>query len=161
MTSGTTNCDTVLENLRSKESTFVFLFGCWGTVCYSFSLSKLWFFWLFFLPFCILVAFVCVCVVCCVSVWLFIWIYWFIWKLELPDPQTKSANCITAGEEHIYIGCAEGLVRVFSSITLHFISTLPHPHHLGVDVATATSSRYIQRIRHKHSKIHHPDITIM
>ncbi|XP_070180753.1 mitogen-activated protein kinase-binding protein 1-like isoform X2 [Littorina saxatilis] len=54
--------------------------------------------------------------------------------------RTKSANCITAGEDHIYVGCAEGVVRVFSSTSLHFITSLPHPHHLGVDVATATSS---------------------
>ncbi|XP_076442512.1 uncharacterized protein LOC143281273 isoform X3 [Babylonia areolata] len=54
--------------------------------------------------------------------------------------RTKSANCLAAGEEHIYIGCAEGVVRVFSAASLHFIATLPHPHHLGVEVATATSS---------------------
>ncbi|XP_076464740.1 uncharacterized protein LOC143296598 [Babylonia areolata] len=54
--------------------------------------------------------------------------------------RTKSAKCITAGEEHIYIGCAEGVVRVFSTSSLQFVATLPQPHHLGVDVAAATSS---------------------
>ncbi|KAL8619680.1 hypothetical protein ACOMHN_019735 [Nucella lapillus] len=54
--------------------------------------------------------------------------------------KAKNANCITAGEELIYIGCAEGVVRVFSAGSLQFVANLPYPHHLGVDVATATSS---------------------
>ncbi|XP_025105173.1 mitogen-activated protein kinase-binding protein 1-like isoform X6 [Pomacea canaliculata] len=53
---------------------------------------------------------------------------------------TKSASCIAAGEEHIYVGCAEGVVRVFSTGTLSFVTSLPHPHFLGVEVATATTS---------------------
>lgn len=56
--------------------------------------------------------------------------------------KTKSASCIAAGEEHIYVGCAEGVVRVFSTGTLSFVTSLPHPHFLGVEVATATTSRY-------------------
>ncbi|KAK7487107.1 hypothetical protein BaRGS_00021602 [Batillaria attramentaria] len=54
--------------------------------------------------------------------------------------RTKSANCLTVGEDHIYVGCAEGVVRVFSASSLTFVTTLPHPHHLGVEVATATTS---------------------
>jgi hypothetical protein len=54
--------------------------------------------------------------------------------------QTKTANCLSAGEDHIFIGCAEGVVRVFSASDLTFITTLPHPHYLGVDVAAATTS---------------------
>ncbi|KAH9499537.1 Mitogen-activated protein kinase-binding protein 1, partial [Bulinus truncatus] len=53
--------------------------------------------------------------------------------------RTKSATCITTGQEHIFVGCAEGVVRVFKSNTLHYVCSLPKPHHLGVEVTTATN----------------------
>ena len=49
--------------------------------------------------------------------------------------QTSSANCLAIDGSYIYIGCADGIVRIFSANTLHFIHTLPKPHALGVDVA--------------------------
>ncbi|XP_076306142.1 mitogen-activated protein kinase-binding protein 1-like isoform X3 [Tachypleus tridentatus] len=49
--------------------------------------------------------------------------------------RTTSANCICVCEDYIFIGCAEGIVRCFSPYNLQFISTLPKPHYLGVDVA--------------------------
>ncbi|XP_071078858.1 mitogen-activated protein kinase-binding protein 1-like [Haliotis cracherodii] len=53
--------------------------------------------------------------------------------------RTKCATSISGGEDHIFIGCAEGIVRVFSAKSLHFVTSLPHPHFLGVDVSSATS----------------------
>ena len=55
--------------------------------------------------------------------------------------QTSSANCLSAGDDYVFIGCAEGIVRVFSSHNLQFITTLPKPHYLGVDVAAGLSPR--------------------
>ncbi|XP_075219511.1 WD repeat domain 62 isoform X2 [Lycorma delicatula] len=49
--------------------------------------------------------------------------------------RTTSANCMAVGEHHIFIGCAEGIVRCFNPVTLQFITTLPRTHYLGVDVA--------------------------
>jgi len=49
--------------------------------------------------------------------------------------QTDCANAITAGDKYIFVGCANGLVRIFSAATLNFILTMPAPHYLGVDVA--------------------------
>lgn len=49
--------------------------------------------------------------------------------------RTSSANCMAVGERHIFIGCAEGIVRCFDPTTLQFITTLPRTHYLGVDVA--------------------------
>ena len=64
-----------------------------------------------------------------------------------------SANCLSVGEEFVFIGCAEGIVRCFSPITLQvrsqedlswekilknifqFVTTLPRTHYLGVDVS--------------------------
>ncbi|KAE8751323.1 hypothetical protein FOCC_FOCC001894 [Frankliniella occidentalis] len=49
--------------------------------------------------------------------------------------RTTSANCMSVGEHYIFIGCADGIVRCFSPLTLQFITTLPRTHYLGVDVA--------------------------
>ncbi|XP_063418696.1 mitogen-activated protein kinase-binding protein 1-like isoform X3 [Mytilus trossulus] len=51
--------------------------------------------------------------------------------------RTTCANCVTAAADFIFIGCANGVVRVFSAQNLHYIANLPHPHYLGVDVASA------------------------
>jgi len=53
--------------------------------------------------------------------------------------RTTSANCMTVGENFIFIGCAEGIVRCFSPSTLQFVTTLPRTHYLGVDVAQGLS----------------------
>ncbi|KAK6182956.1 hypothetical protein SNE40_010522 [Patella caerulea] len=57
--------------------------------------------------------------------------------------RTKSANCINVSEEYIFVGCAEGTVRIFSSQTLYFLSTIPYPHYLGVDVASAITPSHV------------------
>ena len=49
--------------------------------------------------------------------------------------QTQGANCLTVGEDFIFIGCSDGIVRCFSPHTLQFITTLPRTHYLGVDVS--------------------------
>lgn len=51
--------------------------------------------------------------------------------------RTERAYAICLGEQHIFIGCAGGLVRVFDAETLNFLATLPRPHHLGVDVSVS------------------------
>ncbi|KAK2182251.1 hypothetical protein NP493_359g02037 [Ridgeia piscesae] len=54
--------------------------------------------------------------------------------------RTSCAYCLTVGEQYLYVGCAEGIVRIFNCRTLNYLSTLPRPHPLGVDVATAVDS---------------------
>ncbi|XP_037079636.1 mitogen-activated protein kinase-binding protein 1-like [Pollicipes pollicipes] len=49
--------------------------------------------------------------------------------------RTQTANCMAAGEQLIFIGCADGIVRCFSPHTLQFVTTLPRTHYLGVDLA--------------------------
>ncbi|KAK8387938.1 hypothetical protein O3P69_020086 [Scylla paramamosain] len=49
--------------------------------------------------------------------------------------RTPSANCLVAGENYIFVGCAEGIVRCFSPYNLQFVTTLPRTHYLGVDVS--------------------------
>ncbi|XP_065213511.1 WD repeat-containing protein 62 isoform X3 [Planococcus citri] len=51
--------------------------------------------------------------------------------------KTSCAFCITAGEEYLFIGCAESIIRCFSLSSLAFVTTLPRTHYLGVDVSRA------------------------
>ncbi|XP_052749074.1 mitogen-activated protein kinase-binding protein 1 isoform X7 [Galleria mellonella] len=53
--------------------------------------------------------------------------------------RTTSANCMAIGNEYIFVGCAEGIVRCFSPSALQYITTLPRTHYLGVDVAQGSS----------------------
>ncbi|ELU17931.1 hypothetical protein CAPTEDRAFT_22608, partial [Capitella teleta] len=48
--------------------------------------------------------------------------------------RTNSAYSLAVCGNNIFIGCTEGIIRVFNA-QLHFVSTLPKPHPLGVDVA--------------------------
>lgn len=55
--------------------------------------------------------------------------------------QTPHAAAISASELQIFVGCSNGVVRVFSALTLHYVATLPHPHFLGIDVALGKDPR--------------------
>ncbi|XP_030764315.1 uncharacterized protein LOC115888674 [Sitophilus oryzae] len=57
--------------------------------------------------------------------------------------RTTSANCITVGQKHIFVGCAEGIIRCFDPTTLRFITTLPRCHYLGVDVSLGTNIQHM------------------
>jgi len=57
-------------------------------------------------------------------------------------PQTTVANCISVNHDCIFCGCADGTVRIFNPLNLHFITTLPKPHFLGTDIASVTEARY-------------------
>ncbi|XP_042295517.1 WD repeat-containing protein 62 isoform X2 [Sceloporus undulatus] len=49
--------------------------------------------------------------------------------------RVSLAYCICVSEEFIFCGCANGTVRIFHTHNLHYLSDLPKPHPLGVDVA--------------------------
>jgi len=57
--------------------------------------------------------------------------------------QTDCANAITAGDKYIFVGCANGLVRIFNVATLGFVTSMPAPHYLGVDVAAEIAPRCV------------------
>ncbi|XP_052010183.1 mitogen-activated protein kinase-binding protein 1-like [Xyrauchen texanus] len=56
---------------------------------------------------------------------------------------TSMATSLSVTEDLIFCGCADGTVRAFSPIDLHFICTLPHPHSLGTDIATVTEASHL------------------
>ncbi|XP_073709284.1 mitogen-activated protein kinase-binding protein 1-like isoform X2 [Garra rufa] len=57
--------------------------------------------------------------------------------------QTSSARSLSVTEDLIFCACANGTVRVFGSSDLRFICTLPRPHHLGIDLSTATQPSHL------------------
>ena len=66
---------------------------------------------------------------------LFINLFHIKYYTHISAPLCFSANCLSVGEEFVFIGCAEGIVRCFSPHTLQFVTTLPRTHYLGVDVS--------------------------
>ncbi|XP_043554434.1 mitogen-activated protein kinase-binding protein 1 [Chiloscyllium plagiosum] len=56
---------------------------------------------------------------------------------------TTMANCLSVSEDFIFCGCADGTVRLFNPANLHFIATMPKPHHLGMDIAAATEPSHL------------------
>ncbi|KAM6395767.1 WD repeat-containing protein 62 [Rhynochetos jubatus] len=61
--------------------------------------------------------------------------------LEVP-----LATCLCLGEELIFCGCANGTVRIFQACDLCYLSDLPKPHPLGVDVTQAPSPRWAELV---------------
>ncbi|PIK51406.1 putative mitogen-activated protein kinase-binding protein 1 [Apostichopus japonicus] len=57
--------------------------------------------------------------------------------------RTRQAYCITASEDHLFVGCADGVMRVFSAATLYFVTSLPKPHHIRIDVSAGTDKEHI------------------
>lgn len=57
-------------------------------------------------------------------------------------PQVPLANCLCLSEELIFCGCANGTVRIFQAHDMRYLSDLPKPHPLGVDVTQAPPLRY-------------------
>ncbi|XP_069043818.1 WD repeat-containing protein 62 isoform X2 [Lepisosteus oculatus] len=51
------------------------------------------------------------------------------------DLKTSAGSCLAVSEQLVFCGCTDGTVRVFNPCTLDYITTLPRPHCLGVDVA--------------------------
>ncbi|XP_032649744.1 mitogen-activated protein kinase-binding protein 1 isoform X4 [Chelonoidis abingdonii] len=54
--------------------------------------------------------------------------------------KTTVANCISVNHDYIFCGCADGTVRIFNPLNLHFVTTLPKPHFLGMDIASVTEA---------------------
>ncbi|XP_046712603.1 mitogen-activated protein kinase-binding protein 1 isoform X3 [Silurus meridionalis] len=65
-------------------------------------------------------------------------------ELRKNDNATTSlATALSVTEDLIFCGCADGTVRAFNPVNLHFICTLPRPHSLGTDIATVTDASHL------------------
>lgn len=69
------------------------------------------------------------------------------------DLRVKSANALSLSGTEIFVGCSDGIVRVFRAENLSFIATLPLPHNLGVDVASLSMPN-----QSAESNPRHPDV---
>ncbi|XP_075905756.1 WD repeat-containing protein 62 isoform X3 [Nelusetta ayraudi] len=54
--------------------------------------------------------------------------------------KTSSASCLVVTDDLIFCGCSDGVVRVFRPSNLQYITTLPRPHRLGVDLAQSAQN---------------------
>ncbi|XP_072405290.1 mitogen-activated protein kinase-binding protein 1-like isoform X1 [Chiloscyllium punctatum] len=59
------------------------------------------------------------------------------------DLKTSAANCISATEDFIFCGCANGTLKLFNPVNLQFVTNLPKPHYLGVDVAAGIEPSHL------------------
>ncbi|GCB63813.1 hypothetical protein scyTo_0014682, partial [Scyliorhinus torazame] len=59
------------------------------------------------------------------------------------DLKTSAANCISATENFIFCGCSNGTLKLFNPVNLHFITNLPKPHYLGVDLAAGIEPSHL------------------
>lgn len=66
--------------------------------------------------------------------------FYFFCDIELNAPQTSSASCLVVTDDLIFCGCSDGVVRVFRPSNLQYITTLPRPHRLGVDLAQSAQN---------------------
>ncbi|XP_077174573.1 WD repeat-containing protein 62 isoform X2 [Paroedura picta] len=57
------------------------------------------------------------------------------------DLKVPLANCICVSESFIFCGCASGIVRIFQAYNLLYLTNLPKPHYLGIDVAKEDTPR--------------------
>ncbi|XP_078130727.1 mitogen-activated protein kinase-binding protein 1-like [Sander vitreus] len=59
------------------------------------------------------------------------------------DLRTGVAQALSLSEAMIFCGCADGTVRGFSPVDLHFVCTLPRPHPLGSEVSAITEASHL------------------
>uniref|UniRef100_A0A5S6QY66 Mitogen-activated protein kinase-binding protein 1 n=1 Tax=Trichuris muris TaxID=70415 RepID=A0A5S6QY66_TRIMR len=57
--------------------------------------------------------------------------------------KAESAGSMCLSNETIFVGCSDGILRVFNGRSLHYVATLPRPHYLGVDVAAGLDGRHM------------------
>ncbi|XP_058472258.1 mitogen-activated protein kinase-binding protein 1 isoform X3 [Solea solea] len=53
---------------------------------------------------------------------------------RVDSASASQSTCLSVTEDFIFCGCSDGTVRAFSPVNLHFLCTLPRPHHLGADI---------------------------
>ncbi|KAE8585529.1 hypothetical protein XENTR_v10021339 [Xenopus tropicalis] len=52
--------------------------------------------------------------------------------------KVSASYCLAVTELFVFCGCEDGIVRIFNAQNLQYITDLPKPHYLGVDVSLGT-----------------------
>ncbi|XP_029416955.1 WD repeat-containing protein 62 isoform X2 [Nannospalax galili] len=68
--------------------------------------------------------------------------------------KVSLSSCLSVSEELIFCGCTDGIVRIFQAHSLHYLSNLPKPHYLGVDVAQGLDPSFLF---HRKAEAVYPD----
>ncbi|XP_042086769.1 WD repeat-containing protein 62 isoform X2 [Ovis aries] len=55
--------------------------------------------------------------------------------------KVSLSSCLCVSQELIFCGCTDGIVRIFQAHSLQYLTNLPKPHYLGVDVAQGLEPR--------------------
>uniref|UniRef100_G3TBU9 WD repeat-containing protein 62 n=1 Tax=Loxodonta africana TaxID=9785 RepID=G3TBU9_LOXAF len=59
--------------------------------------------------------------------------------------KVSLSSCLCVSQELIFCGCTDGVVRIFQAHSLHYLTNLPKPHYLGVDVAQGLEPSFLFR----------------
>ncbi|XP_044112329.1 WD repeat-containing protein 62 [Neovison vison] len=59
--------------------------------------------------------------------------------------KVSLSSCLCVSQELIFCGCTDGIVRIFQAHNLQYVTNLPKPHYLGVDVAQGLEPSFLFR----------------
>uniref|UniRef100_A0A0D9QW76 WD repeat domain 62 n=1 Tax=Chlorocebus sabaeus TaxID=60711 RepID=A0A0D9QW76_CHLSB len=68
--------------------------------------------------------------------------------------KVSLSSCLCVSQELIFCGCTDGIVRIFQAHSLHYLTNLPKPHYLGVDVAQGLEPSFLF---HRKAEAVYPD----
>ncbi|XP_068934623.1 WD repeat-containing protein 62 [Petaurus breviceps papuanus] len=57
--------------------------------------------------------------------------------------KVSLSSCLCVSEDLIFCGCTDGTVRIFQAHDMHYVTNLPRPHYLGVDVAQGLDPSFL------------------
>lgn len=72
------------------------------------------------------------------------------------DLKAERAYCLYADNGCLFVGCSNGNIHIFRQGSLQFITSLPRPHHLGVDVLLGLDMRHVFENMNK-NELKYPD----
>ncbi|XP_005908326.2 WD repeat-containing protein 62 isoform X1 [Bos mutus] len=68
--------------------------------------------------------------------------------------KVSLSSCLCVSQELIFCGCTDGIVRIFQAHSLQYLTNLPKPHYLGVDVAQGLEPSFLF---HRKAEATYPD----
>ncbi|XP_060995084.1 WD repeat-containing protein 62 isoform X5 [Dama dama] len=68
--------------------------------------------------------------------------------------KVSLSSCLCVSQELIFCGCTDGIVRIFQARSLQYLTNLPKPHYLGVDVAQGLEPSFLF---HRKAEATYPD----
>ncbi|XP_066098569.1 WD repeat-containing protein 62 [Saccopteryx bilineata] len=57
--------------------------------------------------------------------------------------KVSLSSCLCVSQDLIFCGCTDGIIRIFQAHNLHYLTNLPKPHYLGVDVAQGLEPSFL------------------